>query len=65
MKEFIEKLKVHLRAKRSVYVEHNSWNGDTEMGFYETDNFDIEKMMTEIDEFSASFQMKKDNDGKS
>lgn len=56
MKDLIEKLKEHLRNRQEMYVEHHSWCGDTEMGFYSTDDFDIDQLMKEIDVFAASFQ---------
>lgn len=54
--EFVAKLKAHLAEKKANYVEHSSWNGDTEGGFYDTDEFDFDKLCVEIDAFSESFK---------
>jgi hypothetical protein len=54
--KFVESLKKHLEENKSKYVEHDSWCGCTESGFYETDDFDMDKLMAEIDEFSKTFK---------
>lgn len=56
MKDIFEKLKAHLRKKQSNYLVHNSWLGDTEGGFYSTDEFDFNKLCEEIDAFSLELK---------
>lgn len=56
MKDIFERLKAHLRDKQKNYVEHNSWNGDTEGGFYDTDDFDFDKLCAEIDAFAEELK---------
>lgn len=53
------KLKEWLRERQSNYVEHSSWNGDTESGFYDLDEFDFEKLCEEIDAFSKDLKERK------
>ena len=65
-KELLGKLRKHLIENKSNYVEHHSWLGDTEGGFYSEDEFSIgklcdeidnfEKMLEEMDEFSAKLK---------
>ena len=56
MSDFVELLKQHLRDHKDQYIEHNSWNGNTESGFYATDDFDMGKLLAQIDAFTAWFQ---------
>lgn len=56
LKEFAEKLKEHLRENQTEFHEHHSWCGDTEGGFYDEDVFDFDKLLAEIDKFSATFK---------
>ena len=56
LKLFIDGLKRHLGENKSNYVEHNSWLGDTESGFYSADEFDFDALLKEIDKFSESFK---------
>lgn len=54
--KFVEKLKQHLTENKNKYAEHHSWMGDTESGFYDTDEFDMDELLKQIDEFSATFK---------
>ena len=58
IKKFKDALKCHLVKNKSSYVEHHSMIGCTEEGFHDVDIFDIYKLMTEIDEFAATFKKK-------
>lgn len=53
--EFAE-LKKHLSEKTEDWLDHNSWNGDTEGGFYTTNEVDLEKLFLCIDEFGAQLR---------
>ena len=53
--EFIEQLKKRLKDSQGNYLEHHSMCGDTEGGFYDTDEFDFDALLKEIDTFSAEF----------
>ncbi len=59
MNELIRKLKEHLKNSQYKYVDHNSWLGDTETGFFTADTFDIDKLMLEIDDFCEEFEKAK------
>lgn len=61
MNTLIKGLKSHLFANKDKYVEHSDWNGSTEAGFYESDDFDIDKLMEEIDKFAAEFAKAKED----
>lgn len=61
MKELFDKLKAHLRANKDNYVDHSEWNGSTEGGFYDSDDFDIDKLMEEIDKFAAEIGKAKED----
>lgn len=50
------KLKEWLKERKEKYVEHRSWVGDTESGFYSTDEFDMDKLLAEIDAFSEQLK---------
>jgi hypothetical protein len=56
MRDFIEKLKLHLELRKPLYHEVNSWGGNSETGFYTEEHFDFDKMLEEIDAFSATFK---------
>lgn len=53
--KFVEGLKQRLADNKDNYLEHRSMLGDTEGGFYSTDEFEFEKLIAEIDKFSAEF----------
>ena len=53
---FVEALKKRLAENKANFVSHHSWCGNTEGGFYDTDEFDFDNLMKEIDEFSAEFK---------
>ncbi len=53
-----EALKAHLRANKGNFVIHSEWNGSTETGFYDTDEFDQDALDKEIDIFCAEFEKK-------
>jgi hypothetical protein len=59
MKELIDGLKARLRENRENYIDQNDWNGNTESGFYTTYDFDMNKLMEEIDAFAAEFEEKR------
>ncbi len=54
--KFVEQLKKRLKDNQGNYVEHNSWNRDTEGGFYDKDEFDFYALLKEIDTFSEEFK---------
>lgn len=54
--DFVKCLKEHLTENQGEFVEHLSWLGDTEGGFYSEDRFDFDKLLAEIDKFSESFK---------
>lgn len=54
----LQALKDHLRQNKENFVFHNSWCGDTEGGFYATDDFDMEKLCKEIDSFGESLRLR-------
>lgn len=56
MKEFINALKKHLVDKKDEYLFHSSMNGSTETGFYSSDDFDMDELLKQIDEFSETFK---------
>ena len=58
--EFVEKLKERLKNNQGNYNEHHSWCGNTEGGFYDTDKFDFDALMKEIDTFSEEFKSNKE-----
>jgi hypothetical protein len=49
-------LKERLRENIENYVEHNSWMGDTERGFYSTDELDFDKLCAEIDKLGEEIR---------
>jgi hypothetical protein len=53
---FVKMLKAHLSDKKDNYLEHDSWLGDTESGFYSQDTFDFDALLKEIDKFSETFK---------
>ncbi len=52
----LEALKKWLADRKGNYLDHQSWLGDTEGGFYSQDTFDFEKMLEEIDAFHEQFK---------
>lgn len=56
MSRFIEGLKERLAENKANYLDHWSMCGDTENGYYSADDFDFEKLLKEIDQFSAEFK---------
>lgn len=52
----IQKLKDWLLEKKANYVTHYDMMGDTEGGFYETDEFNFDDLLKEIDAFSAAMK---------
>jgi hypothetical protein len=56
MNNFVENLKKHLQKNVNKFVTHYDMMGDTEGGFYEQDDFSLEDLLKEIDEFSATFK---------
>ena len=52
---FVEQLKQRLADTQGNYNEHHSWCGNTEGGFYDTDEFDFDALLKEIDTFSEEF----------
>lgn len=58
MKAFIEALKKHLTDNKSSFVQVDEWCGSTEQGFWDEEHVDMDALMREIDEFSATFTQK-------
>lgn len=54
----LNELKEWLRERQANYVEHTSMNGDTESGFYDTDEFNFDLLCDEIDKFGAELRDK-------
>lgn len=49
-------LKQRLSDNKGNYINHWSMMGNTEGGFYSTDEFDFDNLLKEIDDFSAEFK---------
>lgn len=56
--QFKDALKAHLRKRESAFNEHHSMVGSTEGGFFSSDDFDMDALLREIDEFAATFKPK-------
>ena len=52
----LEYLKKFLKRNEAKFNEHHSWLGDTESGFYSTDEFDLEKLFEQIDAFGEELR---------
>ncbi len=55
-KKILEALKEWLADNKGKYLDHQSWLGDTEGGFYSQDTFDFKKLLEEIDAFHEQFK---------
>lgn len=53
---FVDGLKKRLSEDKANFVYHDSMMGSTEGGFYETDEFDFDQLLKEIDKFAAEFK---------
>jgi hypothetical protein len=69
--EMLAALKARLKEREKEYHWVNSWSGDTEGGFYDEHEFDLDKLFNEIDAFGEELrasqgriagQEKKEND---
>ena len=58
MKELLNALKEHLKAKQHHFHQHYDWWGDTESGFTEHDEFDMDDLLDEIDKFGEELRTK-------
>jgi hypothetical protein len=56
MKELLDKLKAWLKERQDHYVHVNDWQGDTESGFYSTEEFDFDDLCKQIDEFGEELR---------
>lgn len=55
----LNELKKHLHDNKGNYVDHYSMMGDREGGFYSTDEFDLAKLLSEIDNFGELLRKRK------
>lgn len=57
--DVLQALKARLKEREKSFYWVDSWCGNTETGFYDQAEFDMEKLLNEIDQFGEDLRNRK------